>query len=164
METSSLTTIKDKLRHLFHEDITATMEITGGTWDAARNVYSVTDSESGVTTEYQLKKNKTVETGTSVRVHSYKESTDHAGLKQRVEVSQNPHTREWERKSTFAHMKDAMAVRPKLMGTLKTSRSAESHIDTFSLVVSPVVFKRRERPPVIVMPPNPPVQGGMSRI
>ena len=124
MESPSLMSLKDKLKHMFHEDIKATIEITGGNWDASRNIYSVKDKDSGVTTEYQLKKNKAVETGTSVRVHSYKDSVDAAGGQKRIEVTLNPQTHVWEEKSKFAKTKDALTVRPKLMAVLKTSRNA----------------------------------------
>lgn len=164
METSLLSSAKDKVKDFFHEKIDTTKEVTGGTWDAKRNVYSVTDSATGVTTEYRIKKNPTVETGLSAKIGFFKEVPDEkTGTTRKVEVSFNDKKASWEPKSKFAQSWDNMAYRPKYMATLKEAKSAESADRTYTLTVSPAKFKPHERPPVIVMPPTPPIQGTVVR-
>lgn len=148
----------EKVKSMFHENITATTEINGGKWDAAKNTYFVTDAASGVTTEYKLKKNAYLQTGLGATAHSYKELPDPStGGTKKVEVTFDAKTESWVKKSALAKAKDAMSPRPKLMATLTEVKSADGKGSEHTLVVAPTKLKDRGRAPIVLVMPRGPV-------
>ena len=125
----------------------AQTEVTGGTWDSVRGVYTTMDTESGVTTEYKVKKSMNTETGYAVYETSYKTVKDDNGLDKRVEVEYDPKSNQWVKKNIFKEAADrtpaskiGKAVRPKFMGTLVETKGADGK-SAFSLRIEKAKLK-----------------------
>jgi hypothetical protein len=144
-------TAMDKLKNLFHEDVQSRTEISGGMWDSRENTYTVTDEASGVRTVYSLKKSKNVESGYSVKVHSYKDLKDsQTGITKQIEVAYDKKSEKWITKSTGAKAMDALNARPKYMATLNEQKIPGQPDSIKSLVVEPA--KVKPKTPVILVP------------
>lgn len=124
----------------------AQTEITGGTWDKDRGLYTTTDTTNGVTTEYKVKKSMNTETGYAIYEKSYKMGKDEGGIDKRIEVEYDPKSNEWVKKNIFQKAADQIparkmgnALRPKLMGTLVENKGSEG--STFSLKIEKAKFK-----------------------
>lgn len=125
----------------------AQTEVTGGSWDNIRGVYSTVDSTNGITTEYKVKKSMNTQTGFAVYEKSYKTIKDEGGLDKRVEVEFDPKSNEWVKKNIFQKAAEQIPaskigkpVRPKLMGTLVESKGADGN-SAFTLRLEKAKFK-----------------------
>jgi hypothetical protein len=140
----------DKIKNFFHEDVKARTEISGGSWDAKNNKYTVTDDASGVRTEYSLRKNADVDTGYSVKMRSYKDLPDATGTLKPVEVTFDKKKDKWVNKTNGAKAMDTLARKPKYMGTLNESKVPGQTEPVRTLIVEPARFK--EGPKVMLVP------------
>lgn len=142
--------VVDKVKGFFHEDVKTRTEVQGGAWDAKQNTYTITDETSGVRTVHTLKKNKSVETGYSVKVNSYKDVTDASGASKSVEVKFDQKKQKWVEKTAAEKAVAALARRPAFMGTLNETKSAGQSEPVRTLTVEPAKFKRG--PQVVLVP------------
>ena len=124
-------------------------EVQGGLWDAKQNTYTITDETSGVRTVHTMKKNKTVESGYSVKVQSYKDVTDASGATKSVEVKFDQKKQKWVEKTAAEKAVAALARRPAFMGVLHETKVAGQPEPVRTLTVEPAKFKRT---PVVLIP------------
>jgi hypothetical protein len=141
--------VVDKVKGFFHEDVKSRTEVQGGVWDAKQNTYTTTDETSGVRTVHTMKKNKSVETGYSVNIKSYKDVTDASGAPKSVEVKFDQKKQKWVEKTVADKAVAALARRPAFMGTLNETKAAGQSEPMRTLTVESAKFKRS---PVILVP------------
>lgn len=142
--------VVDKVKGFFHEDVKSRTEVQGGVWDAKQNTYTTTDETSGVRTVHTMKKNKSVETGYSVNIKSYKDVTDASGATKPVEVKFDQKKQKWVEKTAAEKAVAALARRPAFMGTLNETNVAGQTDPARTLVVESAKFKRG--PQVVLVP------------
>lgn len=133
---------------LMKDDKHATQtEVTGGTWNGDKKIYSTTDSKTGLTTEYKVSKNMRVTSGFSVQEKTYKITKDEKGGEKRVQMEYDPKNQEWVKANLFKKAIDihpgiaiGKAIMPKYMGTLVETKSPEG-ASTFSLKIEKAKLK-----------------------
>lgn len=136
----------DKIKNVFHEDIKARIEVQGGTWDAKTNAYTITDEASSVRTVYSLKRNSRLETGYSVKSHSYKDTPDVNGKMKSVEVAFDLKRNMWLEKSSAAKALSAIAAtRPLFMGVLNEQKNPGQSDPIRTLVIEPAKYRQLTR-------------------
>ena len=136
--------VMDKVKGFFHEDVKTRTEVQGGVWDSKQNTYTITDETSGVRTVHTLKKNKTVESGYSVKVKSFKDVTDANGVAKSVEVKFDQKGQKWVEKTAAEKAVAALARRPAFMGMLNETKVAGQPEPVRTLTVEPAKFKRSQ--------------------
>lgn len=142
--------VMDKVKGMFHEDVKSRREVTGGAWDSKANTYSLKDEASGVTTVYSLKKNKSLESGYSVKTKTYKEQADATGKTKMVEVTFDKKKNAWVPGVGLQKALDMLPSRPKFMGTLVEQNVPGQPEPVKSLVIEPAKFKPQT--PVVFVP------------
>ena len=117
-ESSYLRRFLDRWRkHLF--GVEPQIEVSGGTMNEAGNLYTLTDPESGVTTEYALRKDRRVKTGISVIERSYFTETAADGTKNKIAAEFDEKTEIWVKKGLMGKISDAgEAIKPRYMADL----------------------------------------------
>jgi len=135
-----------KWEYLFRSNKEAgKIEITDGTWDKDRGVYTTKDTENGVITEYHVKKSMKVTSGHAIYERSYKVVKDENGLNKRVPVKFDTKRNEWVQKGAFKQFDEKFEyMNPKIMGTLVETKGQNG--STFSLQIE----RARTRLPVII--------------
>lgn len=110
------------------------VEITDGTWDKERGIYTTEDRTSGIITEYHVKKSMKVTSGHAIYERSYKVVKDENGLNKRVPVRFDTKRNEWVQKGAFKQFDEKFEyMNPKIMGTLVETKGQNG--STFSLQI-----------------------------
>ena len=86
------------------------VQITDGTWDKDRGVYTTEDKTNDIITEYQVKKSMKVTSGHAVYERSYKVVKDENGLNKRVPMKFDTKRNEWVQKDRSNNLMKSLSI------------------------------------------------------
>lgn len=129
----------ETVKKIFHKEVAVKSEITGGEWNAKTNTYSSTDAESGVTTEYKLKKNDELISGYEVKTKFYKDIPDESGQPVKTQVKFDDARNMWIKTDGNFALKD-LKPKKKMMGSIVEHTNTGITGKNYTLTVEPARY------------------------